>query len=272
MFSGSITWNQMLTVFTADYISHMIRYVGIAGVVFVLFYWLKQRRLRAMKIQVHYPPASDIRREIKDSALSLAIFSLVGVLVFVMYRMGWTRMYLRIDDHGWGYLVFSALALIVLHDAYFYWMHRLMHCKPLFKLAHLTHHRSHNPTPWAAFAFHPVEAVIEAGLFPIVCLFIPFHPLAVLGWLLYMTVMNVMGHCGFEIFPRGFVTHPLFFWHNTSTHHNMHHRFANYNYGLYFNIWDRLMGTNHPRYESEYDANKQREEQLVNSPATAKLD
>jgi sterol desaturase/sphingolipid hydroxylase (fatty acid hydroxylase superfamily) len=32
----------------------------------------------------------------------------------------------------------------------------------------------------------------------------------------------------------------------------MHHRYVNYNYGLYFNIWDRLMGTNHPRYEEEY--------------------
>jgi sterol desaturase/sphingolipid hydroxylase (fatty acid hydroxylase superfamily) len=25
------------------------------------------------------------------------------------------------------------------------------------------------------------------------------------------------------------------------------------NYGLYFNIWDRLMRTNHARYEEEYE-------------------
>jgi sterol desaturase/sphingolipid hydroxylase (fatty acid hydroxylase superfamily) len=33
----------------------------------------------------------------------------------------------------------------------------------------------------------------------------------------------------------------------------MHHRYVHYNYGLYFNFWDRVMGTNHPRYEQEYD-------------------
>ena len=33
----------------------------------------------------------------------------------------------------------------------------------------------------------------------------------------------------------------------------MHHRFVRCNYGLYYNVWDRLMGTNHERYEDEFD-------------------
>jgi sterol desaturase/sphingolipid hydroxylase (fatty acid hydroxylase superfamily) len=33
----------------------------------------------------------------------------------------------------------------------------------------------------------------------------------------------------------------------------MHHRLVKCNYGLYFNIWDRLMGTNHPDYEKSFD-------------------
>jgi sterol desaturase/sphingolipid hydroxylase (fatty acid hydroxylase superfamily) len=33
----------------------------------------------------------------------------------------------------------------------------------------------------------------------------------------------------------------------------MHHRLVKCNYGLYFNIWDRLMGTNHPDYEKSYN-------------------
>ena len=32
----------------------------------------------------------------------------------------------------------------------------------------------------------------------------------------------------------------------------MHHEKLRGNYGLYFNIWDRLMGTNHADYEARF--------------------
>jgi sterol desaturase/sphingolipid hydroxylase (fatty acid hydroxylase superfamily) len=41
----------------------------------------------------------------------------------------------------------------------------------------------------------------------------------------------------------------------------MHHRLTRCNYGLYFNIWDRLMKTNHPEYEKSYDKVIERREQ-----------
>jgi sterol desaturase/sphingolipid hydroxylase (fatty acid hydroxylase superfamily) len=76
-----------------------------------------------------------------------------------------------------------------------------------------------------------------------------------------MTSMNVLGHLGFELFPDGFASGKVTKWHNTSTHHNMHHKFTTSNYGLYFNFWDRVMGTNHARYESEYDVVRERTKQ-----------
>jgi sterol desaturase/sphingolipid hydroxylase (fatty acid hydroxylase superfamily) len=73
-----------------------------------------------------------------------------------------------------------------------------------------------------------------------------------------MTIMNVLGHLGYELFPRGFTKGRLTWWHNTSTHHNMHHSKSNCNYGLYFNWWDRLMGTNHREYHATFEAVKAR--------------
>jgi sterol desaturase/sphingolipid hydroxylase (fatty acid hydroxylase superfamily) len=32
----------------------------------------------------------------------------------------------------------------------------------------------------------------------------------------------------------------------------MHHESMRGNYGLYFNVWDRLMGTNHDSYEARF--------------------
>ena len=39
---------------------------------------------------------------------------------------------------------------------------------------------------------------------------------------------------------------------NTATNHVQHHEKPRGNYGLYFNVWDRLMGTNHRDYEARF--------------------
>ncbi|MBA3838282.1 MAG: sterol desaturase family protein, partial [Zymomonas sp.] len=39
-----------------------------------------------------------------------------------------------------------------------------------------------------------------------------------------------------------------------TTHHDLHHTEGRYNFGLYFTWWDRLMGTEHPRYHERFEA------------------
>jgi sterol desaturase/sphingolipid hydroxylase (fatty acid hydroxylase superfamily) len=41
---------------------------------------------------------------------------------------------------------------------------------------------------------------------------------------------------------------------NTPTHHAMHHEKVGANYGLHFNFWDRMLGTNHAEYERRFAA------------------
>lgn len=69
-----------------------------------------------------------------------------------------------------------------------------------------------------------------------------------------MIVRNVIGHAGVEIFPRGFVHGPFHALSTTTTHHALHHRRSDVNYGLYFPWWDRFMRTEHPAYEATFDA------------------
>lgn len=240
-------------IFLQNYEAQLLDYVAIAGTSFVVFYGVFRRLPWGRKIQATFPRSADVLREILFSLASLGIFAAVGVFSVTLKRLGWTQLYYQIDQHGPTYFIFSVVALIILQDSWFYWTHRWLHWRPLFRLVHSLHHRSHNPSPWAAFSFHPVEALIQALVYPLVILFLPVHPLAVAIWLLYMTAMNVGGHLGFELFPKGFVRHWLFRWHNTSVHHNMHHSDIHFNYGLYFNLWDRIMGTNHPDYEQCFD-------------------
>jgi lathosterol oxidase len=115
--------------------------------------------------------------------------------------------------------------------------------KWLYKF-HKTHHQSVNPTPWAAFSFHPVEAIISLGIIPLIIFTIPTHPFALIIFITFMTLYNVLAHLGYEIFSQKFVNHPIGKWQNTTTNHDYHHQIGGeFNLGFYFLIWDRIMGT-----------------------------
>nr|AYM53610.1 fatty acid hydroxylase [Cystobacter velatus] len=83
---------------------------------------------------------------------------------------------------------------------------------------------------------------------------LPVHRGAFLIFLTIQLFINVIGHLGFELYPRGFLRSPVGRWFNTTTHHHQHHQRMKWNFGLYFNVWDRLLGTNHPQYESTFEA------------------
>jgi len=229
------------------------RYLLFTGLAYAFFYIWRKRKYWLAKIQQRYPDKKQVLNEIKNSFISMSIFGVVILLTIWAGNMGLTRAYAPINKYGYGYYVFSILLMILMHDTYFYWTHRMLHWKPLFKTVHKTHHLSVNPTPFAAYAFHPVEAVIEVGIIPLVSFTVPHATSAITIFVLYSLFLNVIGHLGYELFPKGFAGHWLFRWHNTSTHHNMHHRLTKYNYGLYFNFWDRLMRTNHPKYIESFN-------------------
>jgi Delta7-sterol 5-desaturase len=42
-------------------------------------------------------------------------------------------------------MVLTVVALDYLHDAWFYWTHRLLHWKPLYRHVHYLHHRYATP-------------------------------------------------------------------------------------------------------------------------------
>ncbi len=230
-----------------------LRYAIIAGVAYFIFYYLLKDKLPHKRIQEKYPKMTKVWAEVKHSSHSAIIFGFLGMIIFLMKEQGWTALYTDFSEYGLLYAAFSFIFILFFHDAYFYWMHYGMHkIKPLMKF-HAIHHKSHNPTPWAAMAFHPIEALLEYAFIPFLVLLVPFHPLVLMMFAIFSFVFNVIGHLGFEVFPKGFVTNPLTAWINTATHHNMHHKNGNGNFGLYFNIWDRIMETNHDGYIEKFN-------------------
>lgn len=228
------------------------RYLLFAGVAYLVFYqfWKKQ----SLKIQASWPSQLRIKAELIESAMSAVVFAAVGMLIAWAAQNGWTAIYHDLDAFGYPYLFLSFVLLVVIHDAYFYWLHRSMHSSPLLRRFHSWHHRSFNPNPLTALAFHPVEAFLEIAIILVVVLFLPLHPLVVLLFSTFSLFWNVVGHLGYEMFPAGFTSHWLGRYFNTSTHHNLHHSDGRYNFSLYFNWWDQWLGTNHPDYHQRFES------------------
>jgi len=234
-------------------IMNVLRYFLTSSLAFVIFYVIFKQKWQPLRIQLKFPERSDYHREITYSLGTILIFAIIGLIAFIPPVRTYNLVYDEFNQYGWLWWGCSILLMLLIQDTYFYWMHRAMHHRSVFKLFHLAHHKSTNPSPWASYAFHPLEAIVEASvIFPII-LFVPFHRSALVIFLTITIIHNVYVHLGYEILPKRFHLHPIGKWINTSINHNMHHTRFDGNYGLYFLFWDRWLGTIDPAYDQYYE-------------------
>ena len=228
------------------------RYFQVAVPAFLVFYWVLRRPMAKRKIQSANPTWSKMMSEIILSMISVGIFGLVAAVSFnVLGDMN--HVYRQWDELGAAYYFLSFFLVLFLHDTYFYWIHRLMHTRFLYRHVHAVHHRSTNPTPWTAYSFHPLEALLEAGILPLIAFGLPVHYSVVVICMLAQIIYNVYAHLGYELYPRGFHRTSVGRYINTSVAHNQHHSRFHGNYGLYFLVWDRLMGTLRRDYDQGFE-------------------
>jgi Delta7-sterol 5-desaturase len=230
------------------------RYFLVALTAFVIFYIVFKQKWFHQKIQQKFPKTKDYLREFGYSLTTMIIFSLIIVLLNSPAIGPHTTRYKDISDWGWLYYFSAFPIMFFMHDAYFYGMHRLMHHPSVFKYIHLVHHQSTNPSPWAAYAFHPLEAIIEQGIVVIFYFTIPIHITHLAIFFLFSIIYNVYGHLGYELYPKGFNKTIIGRWINTSVNHNQHHQYFKGNYGLYTLIWDRIFGTVRPDYDQQFES------------------
>lgn len=208
--------------------------------------------LKPRKIREETPPARQLVTELFFSLRSMAVFATVGVITTFMYRAGFYPM--TGIANGWGPVWFgvSIVAGIVGLDTWFYWTHRMMHDPRLFRTFHRRHHRSNNPSPFTAYSFDIPEALVLVGFVVVWPAIFPMPGRAMQWVMLYQIVTNTLLHSGYELMPARRDGRPMLDFIVTTTHHDLHHAQAGWNYAAWFTWWDRLMGTEHPEYLARY--------------------
>jgi sterol desaturase/sphingolipid hydroxylase (fatty acid hydroxylase superfamily) len=230
----------------------LIRYTLFAVGVWFALWVLLAGLIRARKIRAATPPPRQLVSEFLFSLRSMLLFATFGVGVDLASR---AHLY-PLADWGtrWGtpWLFASVLIGIVAHDAYVYWVHRWMHRPRWFRRTHRRHHLSNNPSPFTAYSFDINEALLMIGFAIIFPAVFPMHWAAMNFIMMHQIVRNTLLHSGYELTPARADGRPWFGWLTTTTHHDLHHAQAGYNFAPWFTWWDRLLGTEHPQYLARY--------------------
>lgn len=225
------------------------RYFLMAGIFYFIFYKWSPEKWKQRKINQHDYKSSQLRTEMKWSIISSVIFSITGAFTVLLWQKGFTKVYTNISDYGWWYLPVSLLIYMLIQETYYYWIHRWMHRPAVFRIIHKVHHDSKIASPFTAFSFHPIEALLQAIFIPILLLLIPIHLYVIIILLTIMSFSSVINHLDIEIYPAGSLN-KFSKWVIGATHHSQHHKRYKYNFGLYFTFWDRIKKTESPEFDS----------------------
>lgn len=207
------------------------------------------------KIDISSPSRKSKKAWIKQHALTAVNAGLLGVgfsYIQSSYLSGQTHL---VNDSVTAIgALFDMIWIYLCLDIGFYAAHKLLHTNLFYKRVHYIHHRETSPNVWSSLYAHPVEMILSIIL-PI--MLIPFIPVEVnlyvyIGTLSILNLVNIIGHCGYEITNTIVTVTSLNHWVSkidknrkwigaifarVSDHHDHHSKFSK-NIGLYFTLWD----------------------------------
>jgi len=152
--------------------------------------------------------------------------------------------------------------LLLLHcgptEYVYYWLHRLLHHHTLYSAYHSHHHASFVTEPITG-SVHPfMEHIMYTANFAIPLLGTWLCNGASISmfyvYLIGFDLLNSIGHCNFEFFPKLLVKFPgVKYLLYTPSYHSLHHSRVHTNFCLFMPIYDYAYGTMDKSSEELYD-------------------
>ncbi|MBD8095341.1 sterol desaturase family protein [Pseudomonas fluorescens] len=170
---------------------------------------------------------------VNESLNALGLLILPGLTALLAFEGIWPR-----DWPVWAQLLLS----IVLADAGITLMHYASHrIAPLWRL-HAVHHSVQRLYGFNGLMKHPLHQMLEAtaGLLPLVLLGIPVEVAQLLALAIAIQLLLQHSNVDMRLGPLRWV----FAWAPVHRFHHMKYgRAGDVNFGLFFNLWDWLLGT-----------------------------
>ena len=188
-------------------------------------------------------------------APSLRAWLVNNAILLVVVVLAWPLLRLSGVHAGplppWWVVLGQVVLFIYLDDFLYYWVHRTLHTRWLYKRIHGWHHRI--VTPWAVTGhyMHPVEYVLTGTLALVGPVLVGAHVLTLWLWFAFRQWEAAEGHCGYD-FPWT-PTHVLPF-NDGAIHHDVHHARVKGNYAGFLAWTDWVFGTYARGYREEVAA------------------
>ncbi|KAK3944303.1 C-5 sterol desaturase [Diplogelasinospora grovesii] len=174
--------------------------------------------------------------EIKQANESMPFMALCTFPLFVAEVRGYSKLYdTSAEGPGLWYDILQFPLFLLFTDLLIYWIHRGLHHPLVYKRLHKPHHKWIMPTPYASYAFHPIDGFVQSIPYHIFPFIFPLQKLAYVFFFVFVNFWTILIHDGEYI-----ANSPII---NGAACHSLHHLAFNYNYGQYTTLWDRLGGS-----------------------------
>jgi len=230
------------------FVRNLVLIFIIAGGLHLYFYVFKlQGTDKKFDAQIDMPknnPRFFLNHQVWDNMFytlvsGVTIWTAYEVFFFWAYANDYLPHYLEIRNHPVSFVLIFFLVPFWA-SFHFHFVHRLLHWRPLFKLAHSVHHRNVSLGPWSGFSMHPIEHILylSSALIHVV---LPSHPIHILFHMMWNAIGASSSHSGFESLTfRGKPIIAL-----TAFHHQLHHKYLDCNYGNQLVPTDRWFNCDH---------------------------